>query len=192
MGSQKESTQPEGSPQYWYRDNFVLTTDKAFLDPRVINEIFASDLMWWNEPMELCDMQRMLDNCMTFAVYSVPHTEEQMKEQGFHPKPQSSDCRLAGFARVVTDYVTFAYLTDVFVLEEFQRRGLGHWMMRAIRENVDSWPQLRGMLIMTHDKATAKMYERELGALPFEEGPSAGLVMLEVPGTAAKPTPAAH
>jgi hypothetical protein len=79
MGSQKELTQPEGPAQYWFRDNFVLTTDKAHLDPRAINDVFASDLMWWNEPMDLCDMQRMLDNCMTFTVYAVPETEEQMK-----------------------------------------------------------------------------------------------------------------
>ena len=79
MGSQKETTQTEGPPQYWYRDNFVLTTDKSFLNPRIINDIFASDLMWWNEPMDLSDMQKMLDNCLTFAIYSVPETEEHMK-----------------------------------------------------------------------------------------------------------------
>ena len=93
---------------------------------------------------------------------------------------------------MVTDYVTFAYLTDVFVLEEFQRRGLARWMMRAIREVVASWPLLRGMLIMTNDKATAKLYECELGALPFDEGPSAGLVLLEVPGSSAKGVPEDH
>jgi GNAT superfamily N-acetyltransferase len=105
------------------------------------------------------------------------------------PSLTGPNVKLAGFARVVTDYVTFAYLTDVFVLEDFQRRGLGHWMMAAIKETVASWPQLRGMIILTHDDAASQMYKRDLGALPFEKGPSAGLNVLEVPGLAAKATP---
>jgi GNAT superfamily N-acetyltransferase len=193
MGSQKEpSTQAEGPPQYWCRDNFVLTTDKTFLEPREVNDVFASDLMWWNEPMEIADMQRMLDNCLTFAVYAVPEAEQEERPRNPPRGLASPDRQLAGFGRVVTDYVTFAYLTDVFVLKQFQRKGLGHWMMAAVKEVVAAWPLLRGMLIMTHDKAAAKMYERELGALPFDEGPSAGLVLLEVPGSSAKDVPEDH
>ena len=40
--------------------------------------------------------------------------------------------RQIGFARAVTDRTTFAYLGDVFVLEEFQGRGLGTWLMERI------------------------------------------------------------
>jgi ribosomal protein S18 acetylase RimI-like enzyme len=96
---------------------------------------------------------------------------------------------MVGFARVVTDYVTLAYLTDVFVVDEFQRRGLASWLMRALKELVNDWKDMRGLLLMTHDQAAARLYRRELGAMDFEKGPSAGLVMLEMPGPAEKPTP---
>lgn len=99
---------------------------------------------------------------------------------------------MVGFARVVTDYVTLAYLTDVFVLDEYQRRGLASWLMRGLKEIVSEWKDMRGLLLMTHDQAAARLYRRELGALDFEKGPSAGLVLLEMPGPAEKPIPAHH
>ena len=97
-----------------------------------------------------------------------------------------------GLARIVTDYVTFAYLTDVFVLKEYQRRGLATWMMRSVKELVDDWPDLRGLMLMTHDKAAAQMYERTLGAVDFDKGPSAGMAMLEMAGPAEKGIPKDH
>lgn len=99
---------------------------------------------------------------------------------------------MVGFARLCTDYVTFAYLTDVFVLEDYQRRGLAHWMMAAVKDVVNGWPKLRGLLLMTHDKAASKMYKQTLGAVDFDKGPSAGLVLLEMGGTGQKEVPEDH
>lgn len=99
---------------------------------------------------------------------------------------------MVGFARLVTDYTTFAYLTDVFVLQDYQRRGLARWMMRAVRSIVNSWPMLRGMILMTGDEATANMYKSELGAVDFDKGPSAGLLVLEMEGKSSKPVPQDH
>lgn len=92
----------------------------------------------------------------------------------------------------MTDYVSFAYLTDVFILQEYQRRGLASWMMRCIKEMVDEWPDLRGLMLMTHDKSAARMYEATLGAVDFDKGPSAGLTMLEMAGQAEKLLPKDH
>ena len=78
MGSTKSKVQGEGKPRYWYRDGYLLTTDKSFLDPNAVNDVFRSDLMWWNDPLEPSMMRKMLDNCLTFVVYAVPDTEEQM------------------------------------------------------------------------------------------------------------------
>jgi GNAT superfamily N-acetyltransferase len=46
-----------------------------------------------------------------------------------------------GFARVVTDYSTYAYLCDVYVLEAHRGKGLGKWMMAFVMEH----PELRGL-----------------------------------------------
>ncbi|RCI09926.1 hypothetical protein L249_8610 [Ophiocordyceps polyrhachis-furcata BCC 54312] len=178
-------------PRSWSRDGFFLTTDKAYLDGDVVNDVFTSDLMWWNDPLEPSQMRKMLDNCLTLTIYAVPDSEHDMKRNNGLPRCTKAgpSFRMAGLARIVTDYVTFAYLTDVFVLEEFQRRGLASWMMRALKELVDEWPNLRGLILMTHDKAAARMYKRELGAVDFDEGPSAGLVLLEMGGRGMKDVP---
>lgn len=102
------------------------------------------------------------------------------------------DFRMIGLARIVTDYVSLAYLTDVFIIEEFQRRGLASWMMRALKELVDEWPNLRGLMLMASDKAAARMYQRTLGAVDFDKGPSAGMVMLEMGGKGQKDVPEEH
>jgi GNAT superfamily N-acetyltransferase len=49
--------------------------------------------------------------------------------------------RQIGFARVVTDRATYAYLCDVYVLEDYQSRGLGTWMMRELMTH----PDLQGL-----------------------------------------------
>jgi ribosomal protein S18 acetylase RimI-like enzyme len=70
---------------------------------------------------------------------------------------------MIGFARVVTDYVTFAYLTDVYVLPEHQGRGLGVWMMECLQEMLEAWPALRRVMLMATSEHAIKMYERVLG-----------------------------
>jgi len=55
-----------------------------------------------------------------------------------------------GFARVITDYSTFAYLADVFVLEQFRKIGLGKWLI----ETIINHPDLQGLqrfLLVTKD-----------------------------------------
>ncbi|UKZ59727.1 uncharacterized protein TrAtP1_001025 [Trichoderma atroviride] len=82
MGSKSSktaATNPEGKPRYWYRDNFFLTNDKAYLEPQAINAVFESDLMWWNDPLPEGQMQKMISNCMTMSIYHVPESEKQMQ-----------------------------------------------------------------------------------------------------------------
>lgn len=73
--------QPEGPARYWVRDGFFLTTDKSFVDPFKINEVFDSELMWWNDPLDIDQMRKMLANSMTFTIYSVPDTADEMKRK---------------------------------------------------------------------------------------------------------------
>ncbi|KAF7542695.1 hypothetical protein G7046_g10125 [Stylonectria norvegica] len=190
LPSRDTGLQAEGKVRFWYRDNFFLTNDKAYLDPQVFNK--ALDKQWWSEPLEPSQMHKVLNNCLTMGVYWVPQTEAEMKKNGIQHPPDGSRIKMVGFARAVTDYVTFAYLTDVFVLDDYQRRGLASWLMRGLREIVDEWQDMRGLLLMTHDHSAANMYKRELGAVDFDEGPSAGLVVLELPGPAEKPIPKHH
>ncbi len=46
-----------------------------------------------------------------------------------------------GFARVITDHATFAYIGDLYILDAYQRRGLGKWLMECIVNH----PELQGL-----------------------------------------------
>ena len=71
-----------------------------------------------------------MDACLCFGVY---RGDEQV-----------------GYARVVTDYGMFAYLADVFVLEDYRGQGLGKALIRAIMDHPDL-RDLRQWLLITRD-----------------------------------------
>jgi GNAT superfamily N-acetyltransferase len=84
--------------------------------------------------------------------------------------------RQVGFARVVTDRATFAYLCDVYVLEECRGRGLGKWLV----EEVGAHPDLQGLrrfVLVTKD---AHSLYASLGFQPLAK--PAGFMEIAVPG----------
>lgn len=77
---------------------------------------------------------------------------------------------MVGYARVITDYVTFAYLTDVYVLPQHQGKGLGTRMMECLNQILDAWPELRRFMLITSDPAAIRIYEKTLGAKEMAKG----------------------
>jgi GNAT superfamily N-acetyltransferase len=96
---------------------------------------------------------------------------------------------MIAFGRLVTDHVTFAYLTDVYVLEAHQGKGLGKWMMACLKEVLDSWEGLRRCVLFTGGKDAARLYETTLGMRDVSEQKN-GLVIMQVMGRAGAPGPA--
>src|ERR671917_818073 len=103
----------------WRRGAYLLTTDKTRLDLDVIHGFLKTS--YWAAGISADIVIRSVENSLTFGLFE---GEEQV-----------------GFARVITDYATFAYLADVFVLEPHRGQGLGKWMM----EVVFSRPELQGL-----------------------------------------------
>ena len=100
----------------WHRGEYVIGTDPARLDIAMIHEYLSSSAYWaMGRPLEV--VRRSIENSLPFGVYKGPVQ--------------------IGFARVVTDYATFAWLADVFVLPEFQGQGLGTASMKSI--SATSW-----------------------------------------------------
>ena len=108
---------------------------------------FLADESYWAKGRTLEQTKTAIENSICFGVY---HGERQ-----------------AAFARVVTDRATFAYIGDLFVLEEFRGRGLGKRLMEAIV----SHPELQGLrrwILATRD--AHGLYEQfEFSALRFPE-----------------------
>jgi GNAT superfamily N-acetyltransferase len=87
----------------WQRDDYEISTDRARLNLDLIHD-FLSNNSYWATGRTREVVQRSIENSFPFGIY-------KGKDQ-------------VGFARVVTDYATFAWIADVFVLPEHRGRGL--------------------------------------------------------------------
>ena len=113
----------------YHKDGYTISTDKARLDIPVIHG-YLSDEAYWSKGIPRRVLEPAIRNSLCFGVY-----------QGE---------RQAGFARVISDYATFAYLCDLFILEPFRGRGLGVWLVACILEH-PSLQGLRNILLFTSD-----------------------------------------
>jgi GNAT superfamily N-acetyltransferase len=112
----------------WRRDGFIISTDPARIDLDVVHGFLTGS--YWAEGIPPEVVRRSIEHSLCFGLYQ--------------------DRRQIGFARVITDRATFAYLGDVFVLEAFRGRGLARWLL----EVVQSHPELQGLrrwVLLTRD-----------------------------------------
>ena len=109
----------EGGEREWRRGQYTISTDDEHLDLALIQD-FISNQSYWGRGRRTETVQRALDHSLNFGVFK---NNQQV-----------------GFARVVTDFATFAWVADVFILEEHRGQGLAKWLMEAIL----SHPELQG------------------------------------------------
>jgi GNAT superfamily N-acetyltransferase len=125
------------------RADFLISTDPARLDLDVIYT-FLTNCYWAKGiPREL--VARSIGQSLCFGIYE--NAREEVSDRGELAKPKASQ---VGFARIVSDFATVAYLGDVFVLESHRGRGLGKWMMECITQH----PALQGLrrwILLTRD-----------------------------------------
>ena len=99
------------------KNSFYISTDKTLLDIEVIHHYLNED-SYWAKGRSIETIKRSIQHSLCFSIYD--HTHQQV-------------C----FARVVSDYAVFAWLLDVFVLENHQGKGLGKQLIHAIITHQD-------------------------------------------------------
>jgi GNAT superfamily N-acetyltransferase len=111
------------------RNDFFLSTDRELLDLNVIHKFLTN--CYWAKGIPRDVVARSIEHSLCFGIY---HGSEGQ----------------VGFARVISDFATIAYLGDVFVLESHRGHGLSKWMMECIMEH----PALQGLrrwILLTRD-----------------------------------------
>ena len=103
----------------WHRDEYEISTDPSRLNIDLIHD-FLSNNSYWAAGRARDVVERSIENSLPFGIYK--------------------GSVQIGFARVVTDYATFAWVADLFVLAEHRERGLSKWLMEVIIAH----PQLQG------------------------------------------------
>ncbi|MHA2097749.1 MAG: GNAT family N-acetyltransferase [Candidatus Kariarchaeaceae archaeon] len=119
------------------KNNFLITTNKNAINLIALHD-YLSEIAYWSKGIPLNIVKKAIDNSICFSILS-PENE------------------FIGFARVVTDIATFGYLTDVFVIDEFKRQGLGKWLVKTIMEFPD-FKRMRSWFLYTKDAHS--LYEK--------------------------------
>lgn len=149
---------------------YLFSDEQSLISLDALNRAFASPLIWWAGPLSSREkLEALVQNSYSFGLYVLPdsHNQERENDEG------KKNGEMIGFARLITDYLTFAYLTDVYVLEEHQGLGLGRFMMECLHEVLAAWPDLRRGLLMTNEGSGAEeLYRRVFGAYNIVERPA--------------------
>ena len=127
----------------WHRDGYEISDDPGRLDLDVVHRFLSQDA-YWSPGVERDVVERSIAGSINFGVFS---GEGQV-----------------GFARVVSDRATFAWLADVFILEPERGRGLGKWLV----ETVLGHPELQGLRRWTLATADAHGLYRAFGFEPAD------------------------
>ncbi len=117
------------SARTWERSDYTISTDRDRLNVAFIHD-FISNKSYWGQGRTLEVIQRAIDNSLNFGVFKGE--------------------RQVGFARVVTDYATFAWLADVFIIDEHRGHGLGVWLIDVITSHPDL-QNFRRWILATRD-----------------------------------------
>ena len=117
------------------KDRFIISTEKEKMNIDLIHSFLTHS--YWAEGISKEIIKRSIEGSLCFGLF------ENNKQ--------------IGFARMITDKATFAYLADVFIIEEYRGLGLSKWLMEVIM----SYPDLQGlrrMMLATRDAHT--LYEK--------------------------------
>ena len=113
----------------YHRKGFLISTEKALLQHDFIFE-FLNIQSYWAQGMPREKFEISIQESICFGVY---HQQQQI-----------------GFARVISDKSTFAYLADVFIIPTFRKQGLSKWLMQTILAHPD-FKDLKRWLLATAD-----------------------------------------
>jgi len=109
--------------------DYSISSDPGRLQIDVIHD-FLSHRAYWSKGIPRAVIEQAIKNSLCFGVYNGPDQ--------------------VGFARVITDRATYAYLSDVFILEEHRGRGLSKQLIETIMQHPDL-QGLRRWSLATHD-----------------------------------------
>jgi GNAT superfamily N-acetyltransferase len=122
--------------EYRRDDGYIISTDASRLDRQFVWS-FLRTTYWWPDDAKFAIVDRAIKNSLCFGLWS-PAGEQ------------------AGFARAVTDRARFAWLSDVFVVDQHRGRGLGVWLVQTMVEH----PDLRGLRLLLGTSDAHGLYER--------------------------------
>ena len=146
---------PTTDIRFWTRPSYLISTDPSLIPLETLNDALESPEVAWARRLPLEDLKLLISKSACFGLYLDPSTGPSRE--------------LIGFARVITDYVTLAYLTDVYVLPKYQNQSLGSWLIDCVKEWTDSMVGMRQLVLVSKEGRHEEYYARKLGTGRMED-----------------------
>ncbi|AOM39167.1 GNAT family N-acetyltransferase [Xenorhabdus hominickii] len=127
----------------WKQGEYQVTTDKSNIDTHFVHSHLTE--LFWARGIEFERVKTSIDNSLCFVLL---HCDKPI-----------------GFARLVTDFATFAYLSDVFIIDEYQKKGLGRWLVECVLQH-PIIPYVQHVMLVT---SSASWLYKKLGFEPVVE-----------------------
>lgn len=110
----------------WKSNNFLISTDKNLIDVEALHAFLTTST--WAKGIDIDTVSKSVHNSLCFGLYS--------------------NSSMIGFARLITDYATFGYLCDVYILEPYRKRNLATWLIQCCHEHPEL-SKLRRIMLVT-------------------------------------------
>ena len=124
------------------KKGFLISTNNVLIDVDLVYNYLNKD-SYWAQGISRLQLENAIKNSLCFGVYK--HGQQ------------------AGFARVVTDHATFAYICDVFIIPTFRKQGLSKWLIQSIV----NYPSLQGLRRWSLATADAQGLYQKFGFSPI-------------------------
>jgi N-acetylglutamate synthase-like GNAT family acetyltransferase len=112
-------------------EHFLISTAKELLDLDMIHEFLSTQSYWLKGIRKELVAEIINNSSVCYGIYEKTSDANNSFKQ-------------IGFARVITDFVRFSWLADVFVLPEYRGKGLSKWLLDIIVDH----PKLKGTRFM--------------------------------------------
>ncbi|MFS1514301.1 GNAT family N-acetyltransferase [Chengkuizengella sp. SCS-71B] len=123
----------------WINKEFSISTNKEYLDIDLIHNYLSQEAYWSKGILKETVIKAIENTALCFGVYKGVANEGEFEQ--------------VGFARVITDLATYAYLGDVFIVPNYRSLGLSKWLMEIII-NQTELQNIRRFMLVTKDAHT--------------------------------------
>ena len=124
------------------KNNYIISTDKSKIDIDYVHRFLTRS--YWSPGIHIQIVKKAMEGSLCFGIYEGDEQNQRAERQ-------------VGYARMITDEATFAYLADVFIDEDYRGKGLGKWLIEMILAH----PNLQGLRrILLATKDAHKLYEQ--------------------------------
>jgi N-acetylglutamate synthase-like GNAT family acetyltransferase len=120
----------------WINKGFTISTNKEYLNVDLIHNFLSQEAYWSKGILKETVIKSIENTTLCFGVYKGEIGNEVIEQ--------------VGFARVITDLATYAYLCDVFILPDYRKLGLSKWLMDIIT-NHSRLQEVRRFMLATND-----------------------------------------